>query len=123
MDSDCIRCGRELKDPWSIRAGIGPVCQRKALADILQSRSEKKPRVNYRIISVTSEIVTIEDLGPWDQYMTVTNGAEFVISELTPLLGTRRLLYVDSEGNMDELLHNGEGKFEGFRHIASMEKD
>lgn len=27
--SNCNRCGRELKDPWSAREGIGPVCKRK----------------------------------------------------------------------------------------------
>jgi len=35
MFSNCIRCGRELKDPWSAKEGIGPVCKRKVEAERL----------------------------------------------------------------------------------------
>lgn len=30
MDSKCARCGRALKDPVSIKRGIGPICYEKS---------------------------------------------------------------------------------------------
>jgi len=30
------------------------------------------------------------------------------------MLGERRLLYIDSEGSVDELKHDGKGAFQGF---------
>lgn len=45
MFSNCQICGRELKDPWSAKEGIGPVCKRKEearrLADAL-AQEEKE---------------------------------------------------------------------------------
>src|SRR5262245_33124996 len=48
--------------------------------------------------------LVIRDLGPWDQYRTVTNDAEHVVKELTQqgyLYPGRRLIYIDSEGERD----------------------
>ena len=73
--------------------------------------SGRKP--NYEIIEQTSEYVLIEDLGPWDQHLTITNGAEQVVEELAPILNGRRLEYIDSDGRRDQLLVK-DGKFAGF---------
>lgn len=58
----------------------------------------------------------IKDIGPWDEYPTITNSAE----ELVPVLIAkgllpkgRRLFYTDSDGQMDELLIK-DGRFVGF---------
>lgn len=71
---------------------------------------------NYALLSITDTEVLIEDLGPWDQYATVTNDAEAVVAELHKLgkLGPRRLFYLDSDGNRDEIRHDGAGRFLGF---------
>jgi hypothetical protein len=57
--------------------------------------------------------IVIRDLGPWDEHPTVTNDAEWVVSQLVPLVGSRRLYYYDSEGELDELVIRG-GRFAGF---------
>lgn len=68
---------------------------------------------NYKIIEETAECVVIQDLGPWDRHMTVTNGAEEVVAELAHLLRGRRLEYLDSEGERDQILVK-DGRFAGF---------
>lgn len=70
-------------------------------------------QANWRIRQKTDEVVIIEDLGPWDKYPSVTNVAESVVEELAPNLKGRKLLYYDSDGQIDELLVK-DGKFAGF---------
>jgi len=73
---------------------------------------------NYRIVKETTQALLIEDLGPWDQYMTVTNNVENVVEELKEKLAGRRLFYMDSEKQMDEILYKRNPiafKFIGFR--------
>jgi hypothetical protein len=67
----------------------------------------------YQVIDQTNWDVTIMDLGPWTIHLTVTNDAERVVEELMPLLAGRKLYYIDSEGDMDELVIK-DGKFAGF---------
>ena len=43
------------------------------------------PKANYQIVETTDDYVLIEDIGPWDQYMSVTNAAESVVEELAVL--------------------------------------
>jgi len=76
-----------------------------------------KPRqVNYMIVEDTDEFLCIEDIGPWNIYMTVTNAAEQVVEELAEQLGDRRLEYIDSEGQRDELIVEN-GEFVGFKPL------
>ena len=73
-------------------------------------------RANYAIVSNTPEVLTLGDLGPWDQYLTITNAAEDVVEELSKsrtLKEDQRLLYYDSENELTELKHK-DGKFVGF---------
>lgn len=70
-------------------------------------------RANYQIVRHTSDYLLIQDVGPHDQYLTVTNAAETVVEELAPRLGSRRLFYYDSDGQLDELLVK-DGVFNGF---------
>ena len=64
--------------------------------------------------------LVIQDIGPWDEYLTVTNDAERVVDVLFKegrLPEGRRLFYFDSEEGsekLDELLIK-DGKFAGFR--------
>lgn len=60
--------------------------------------------------------LVIQDVGPWDQRLTITNDAEHVVAELAAkgrLNNGRRLFYVDSDGQKDELLVK-DGRFNGF---------
>jgi len=70
-------------------------------------------RANYIIVSDTNDCLVIKDIGPWDKYPTVTNDAECVVQELASRLNDRRLEYIDSEGNRDQLLVK-DGEFDGF---------
>lgn len=75
-------------------------------------------KANYSIIEETSDLVLILDLGPWDQYMTITNAAEQVVAELMPRLDGRRLEYIDSEGERGQLIVK-DGKFAGFKPVIT----
>lgn len=61
--------------------------------------------------------LVIRDVGPWDEHPTVTNDADAIVvnmleeGELAP---EQRLLYFDSEGELAELLHDGQ-RFVGFK--------
>lgn len=70
-------------------------------------------RSNYTLVQDDSEKVVIRDLGPWDEYLSVTNDAEQVVEELAPTLLGRRLFYYDSAGQLDELIVK-DGKFHSF---------
>ncbi len=68
---------------------------------------------SYRLVDSTEELVLIEDIGPHDQFPTITNDAEWVVFRLAPMLEGRRLEYIDSDGNRDQLIVK-DGKFAGF---------
>lgn len=73
----------------------------------------KNRKVNYIIIEDEEDYICIKDIGPWDIYLTVTNGADIVVEELAEQLDGRRLEYIDSDNYRDELLVR-DGKFAGF---------
>ena len=68
---------------------------------------------NYRVREQNDDYVVLEDLGPWDTYQTITNAAEWVVRQVDNLLRGRRLYYIDSDGNIDQLLVH-DGRFAGF---------
>ena len=65
----------------------------------------------------TDEVFVIRDN---DGQRSVTNSAEEVVEFLNNqgLLGSKRLLYYDTEGYKDELVHDGHGKFLGFNILS-----
>jgi hypothetical protein len=67
-------------------------------------------RARYAIVSVKGGVVTIRDLNIG---RSVTNDAEAVVEELVARWGDQRIMYYDSSGQLDELLHRG-GQFTGF---------
>jgi hypothetical protein len=79
-------------------------------------------RAQYIIVSnVQDKPLVIQDIGPWDSFPTVTNAAETVVAELVAskhLTEGRRLLYYDSEGELDEIVVQN-GRFAGFKCPAS----
>ena len=78
----------------------------------------RKP--NYSIVeNEAGKPLIIRDEGPWDLYPTITNNAEEVILDLWNqgiIWNDRRVLYYDSEGELDELRHEGM-RFTGFSFI------
>lgn len=67
----------------------------------------------FEIVERTDKWVLLRDLGPWDQYPTITNAVESVVSFMADSLNGRRLEYIDSEGNRDQILVEN-GLFVGF---------
>jgi len=81
-----------------------------------------KRRANYTIVASDRNQVIIQDVGPWDQYPTVTNDAENVVKELVAkgyLADGRRLFYYDTDGILDEILVK-DGAFAGFAPAGFM---
>ena len=77
---------------------------------------------HFKIVSHPAsgpKILVIKDLGPWDSFSTVTNDAENVVEKLFQeghLKRHQRLLYIDSENQLGELLIV-DGKFKGFAFV------
>lgn len=88
-------------------------------AAAIQSRELMKTP-NYSIENINDERILIRDLGPWNEYPTITNNAEAVVAELVVAhgedLGERELHYIDSEGDIDRLLVE-KGSFAGFKYL------
>ena len=79
-------------------------------------------KANYIVRERTEERIVLEDIGPWDRYMTITNAAETVIAEIERDygIGTRKVLYYDSDGELTELLVEN-GRFAGFAPVHSLQ--
>lgn len=71
-------------------------------------------RAKYMIERTLPDQVVIADIGT--SHMSVTNDAEAVVRELYQkgILKAQRLMYYDSTGRLDELKHDGCGRFTGF---------
>ena len=70
----------------------------------------------FEIVSSNNEVLHIKDVGDHSKVLTVTNDAESVVGRLhrSGDLGARKLLYTDSDGAVDELKHDGAGRFTGY---------
>ena len=69
--------------------------------------------MSYRITKVTPNVVQLVDT---DSGMSVTNDAERVVAEVFNLYPNRRIIYRDTTGQWDELLHN-HGIFTDFKFL------
>jgi len=73
-------------------------------------------QANYEIVDSDEDRVLIRDIGPWHQYKTITNAAEWVVTDLYKkghLIEGQRLFYYDSLGTIDQIVHKN-GRFVGF---------
>ena len=68
-------------------------------------------RSDFEIVKVTDEFVFIRDLNIGNR--SVTNDAENVVVDVNRMHNGKRIIYQDSEGSWNELLHS-DGRFEGF---------
>jgi len=73
----------------------------------------RKRAANYRVTNETDKFITLVDLGPHDEYKTITNAAEWVVAQMVDRLKGRKLYYFDTQGNIDQILIH-DGKFAGF---------
>jgi hypothetical protein len=124
---NCKICGRPLKNIESIAAGIGPVCAggNYHSPKIKKQKNNNKEREfmfdNHAVFEIelaTEIFVYIVDRGDHSKCKTVTNDAEWVVSELNNLIENfenKRLFYKDSDGQVDEIVHNGRF-FISFKH-------
>jgi hypothetical protein len=84
------------------------------------ARPRSKPKANYEIVGdEPGKPLVLRDLGPWDEYLTITNDAEGVVMALAAagkLDRKPRLLYLDSYKELTELLYE-ESTFLGFKAV------
>ncbi len=103
--------GGQPNSPWAAPLAVlqKAICKAKGGGDMNRACWE------FVLSESTVECLVIRDVGPWDRHPTVTNDAEAVVVHLarTGYLNGRRLLYYDSEGNLDEL-RVVNGRFAGF---------
>jgi hypothetical protein len=73
---------------------------------------------SFEVVLANQQVVAIRDL---DAGRSVTNDAERVVSVLhrEGMLRSQRLLYRDTMGDWDELLHDGKGRFTGFQSVGA----
>jgi len=58
----------------------------------------------YKTILDHPALVILEDLGPHDQHMTITNDADQIVLLLASQLGRRKLYYLDSDKVLTQIL-------------------
>ena len=70
------------------------------------SELEKSPmlRAQYNVVKYDETRVLVRDL---DGPLSITNDAEDVVKELLVQFPHRRIFYIDTDGNCDELCHDG----------------
>ena len=108
----CRVCKKPLKNITSVKYGMGPVCRAK---DKINLELDLFPHSNFTIQKTTDDYIYIKDAG--GNSKSITNDAEYVLSILVREygLGKRRLFYIDTMGHIDEIKHNGNGHFTGFK--------
>jgi hypothetical protein len=109
----CRICKKPLKDFTSVRLGIGPVCRAR---DGLNKELDLIPHADFSVHIVTDDFIYIKDAG--GNLKSITNDAEWVLSKLAADCGglkKRRIFYMDTIGQIDEITHDREGHFTGFK--------
>jgi len=113
---NCKVCGKPLTDLNSILMGMGPVCGgRYSISKKKKSAKEQGELMfdNHAVFAVcdeTDDFVYIQDRGRQLNCKTITNNVSWVLSELDDLIEnfeSKRLFYMDSDGRIDEIVHNG----------------
>ena len=67
-------------------------------------------------------IVILRDLGPWDEFKTITNAPEWTVENVcNDYPSTKMILYYDSSGKID-LIRFKDGKFKGFSSCPNVEE-
>jgi hypothetical protein len=106
MNSHCKVCGKHLTDFTSIKTGMGPVCRARFL---LQPELGLENHALFRIIDENHGYIYIMDTGHYSSCRTVTSDVKWVLDELETRcdISNKRIFYMDSDGQIDEILHKG----------------
>jgi hypothetical protein len=101
----CRVCKRKLKDITSVKLGIGPICRNRERG---QQELFSDLHAVYDVVKDTIAFIHIKDIGHMN-HKSVTTDIEYVLSELSKQFGIdhRRIFYTDSDGQIDEIIHNG----------------
>jgi hypothetical protein len=93
--------------------GIGPIYKAAYCND--QGELFMDIHAVFDVIKETQDFIFIKDMGH-NSHLTITNDANFVLSKLEAEYGIdrRRVFYMDSDGNIDEIEHRGV-HFTGFK--------
>lgn len=113
---NCTRCHRPLKNPASIKHGMGPVCYSK-FSMVLEAAAHGGCRSHFEVVKEAPGFVWIRDLD--DGAMSVTNDADAVVAALVAARGNVRIIYRDSMGHWDELCHD-HGRFLTYARAADL---
>jgi len=70
-------------------------------------------RANYAIDMATDEYILLQDVGPHDEFLTITNDIESVVENMRDLLRGRKLYYLSSDGETVGVLID-KNEFSGF---------
>jgi hypothetical protein len=117
----CKICHRPLKDAESIAVGMGPVCRGYYARHGKSGKGDQNELFNnhavFALMEDNDSFVYIQDRGHNQNCRTVTNDAEYVLAELDDLIDNlekKRVFYMDSDGQVDEIIHEGK-KFKTFK--------
>ena len=80
------------------------------------SRRTNEPRASFQILDTPLDGVTF--LIDLDQGRTVTNDADAVVLDVLKTHPGERIIYRDTDGNWDELRHDGR-RFTGFSPLSA----
>jgi len=109
----CRICLRPLRDPLSVKMGIGPIC----MARDGKQREFDFMRARVKILRYErGKYIFVRDVGRGSG-RSVTNDAEHVIGQLYlefDIDDGTRIFYEDSAGVVDEILHSGR-RLKGFK--------
>jgi len=82
-----------------------------------------------KVVYDSSNLILIEDLCNEYNTKSVTNDAEAVVSFLHETLNlhkSKKIYYIDTSGNVDQLCHDGQGNFTdfafGFKDVESFKE-
>jgi len=67
---------------------------------------------DWMAVNITDDKIYIHDIGHMYK-LSVTNDAENVVYKIVNKYGDKRIIYRDSDGRWDELLHDGD-QFTGY---------
>ena len=110
---NCRLCNRALRDPVSVKIGMGPICR---AADGKQNQFDFMRAKTELLKHECGKYIFLQDVGH-DSNRSVTGDVEYVIEQLYleyDIADGTRIFYKDSEGNVDEILHSGK-RFKGFK--------
>jgi len=108
----CSICKKPLIEYTSVKLGIGPICRARQK---LEPELPLFDHANFSIIEITDNHFYIKDNG--GNSKSITTDAEWVIDRLTVEYGLKkhRVFYMDTMGQIDELVHNNAGRFVRFK--------